>query len=176
MCFSHSTILAIKFLRYKSSLKPGTRLKAKHLDIPYQFLHSVIRFHQFVVGDSSRECLLAQMSRMRPRLQAILLSYSLLKARRPLQSRKLFHHTLNRLLVHQLRISSHIVKNRSQLNQRSNSGESSRLAQILVTDHCLGYVLCLLYWGRVLLQEIEDNESTIEFTGWSFSALASEDK
>ena len=105
------------------------------------------------------------MSRMRPRLQAILLPYSLFKARRPLQSRILFHHTLNRLLVHQLRISAHIVKNRSQLNQRSNSGESSRLAQILVTDHSLGYVLCLLYWGRVLLQEIEDNEPTVEFAG-----------
>jgi len=66
------------------------------------------------------------MSRMRPRLQPILLSYSLLKAGRPLKS---------------------------------------RLAQILVTDHSLGYVLCLLYWGRVLLQEIEDNESTVEFAG-----------
>jgi hypothetical protein len=103
------------------------------------------------------------MSRMRPRLQPILLSYSLFKARRPLQSRILLYHTLNRLLVHQLRISPHIVKDRSQLNQRSNSSESSRLAQILVTDHCLGYVFCLLYWGGVLLQDIEDNESTVEF-------------
>jgi hypothetical protein len=35
----------------------------------------------------------------------------------------------------------------------------------LVTDHCFGYVLCLLYWGQILLQEIEDNEPTVEFAG-----------
>jgi hypothetical protein len=63
---------------------------------------SIIRRHNHIIQHPIREVLLSQDSRVRPRLQPILLPYRLRETRRPLVPWIRFHYVLDGLLVHQL--------------------------------------------------------------------------
>lgn len=72
-------------------------------------LSSIIRSHQLVVLHPARKLLLPQRRRVRPRLQPVLLPDRRRETARPLLPRVMLHHVLNRPLVHQLRITAHVV-------------------------------------------------------------------
>ena len=70
---------------------------------------SIIRSHQLIVLDTTRELLLPQRRRMCPRLQPVLLPNCGRKAARPLLSRIVLHYVLNCRLVHELGVATHVV-------------------------------------------------------------------
>lgn len=126
---------------------------------------TIIRRHQLVPLNTLGEISFSEMSSMRPRLQSILLPNSLRKASTPLHSRIRLHHTLNRRLIHQLRIPAHVIKYSSKLDQGSNPGQSPGLTKVLMPDHSFGYILGLLDGCGVGLEQVESEEAAVEFEG-----------
>lgn len=130
------------------------------------FASSVIRLHKLVVFHTTREVFLSQRSRMCPRLQPILLPNRSRKATRPFLPWVMLHHILDRLFMHQVCMSTHVVEDRSQLYQLPQCSNLPTFANVLVPYHCLCYGFCLLNGSMVrLVEEVEGKQTTVEFEG-----------
>jgi hypothetical protein len=127
--------------------------------------YSIIRFHQLIARHAGREVFFPEMRSMCPRLQSILLPDRLRKAATPFQSRIRLDNALNRRLIHQLGITTHIIKNSCKLNQRPYSCQRSSFPEVLMPDHGFCHVLGLFDGRGVRLQESESEEAAIEFKG-----------
>ena len=125
----------------------------------------LIRRHQTIIFHPNRKIQLAQMRSMRPRLQPILPPNRARKTRTPPPPRKRAHHTLNSPPMHQQRIASHIIENRSELYQRPYPRKRARLAQVLVSDDGLRDALGLCGGRGEGLQQGEGEETAVEFEG-----------